>query len=75
MSDAMQNMVLVAIHAPDENRTQHGLRATLTFERILTAESVLVANAARNRLTAEPRTLDLARVAQPAKRYQVESPF
>ncbi len=31
------NMVLIAIHAPDDNRTKHGLRATLTFERIFTA--------------------------------------
>jgi hypothetical protein len=31
------NMVLIAIHAPDENKTHHGLRATLTFEQIFTA--------------------------------------
>jgi Dit-like phage tail protein len=38
-----KNMVLVAIHAPDENRTQHGLHATLTFEQIFTA-SIGVSN-------------------------------
>jgi hypothetical protein len=26
-----KNMVLIAIHAPNENKTKHGLRATLTF--------------------------------------------
>ena len=31
------NMVLVSIHAPDDNKTHHGLRATLTFEQIFTA--------------------------------------
>lgn len=52
--DTYYNMVVASISAPDDSRTLHGLRCTVTFQQIFVAElKVIAPDSARSNVTVE----------------------